>query len=82
MEENKQEILKVSFSKSGGLVVVGWGGGGWGGGWWVHTFNPGTWEAEAGLVYRSSSRTVKATLRNPVLKKKFLLVFWLLLINP
>jgi hypothetical protein len=40
----------------------------------VHTFNPSTREAEAGgflssrpsLVYRVSSRTVRATLRNPV----------------
>jgi hypothetical protein len=43
----------------------------------VHTFNPRTWEAEAGgwisdfeasLVYRVSSRTDKATLRNSVSK--------------
>jgi hypothetical protein len=43
----------------------------------VHTFNPSTWEAEAGgwiskfeasLVYRVSSRTARATQRNPVSK--------------
>jgi hypothetical protein len=40
----------------------------------AHTFNPSTWEAEAGeisefkasLVYRVSSRTARATQRNPV----------------
>jgi hypothetical protein len=40
-----------------------------------HVFNPSTWEAEAGgsidelkisLVYKASSRTVRATERNPV----------------
>jgi hypothetical protein len=44
----------------------------------VHAFNPNTWEAEAGgslefeasLVYRVSSRTARATQRNPVSKKK------------
>ena len=43
----------------------------------AHAFNPSTWEAEADrsefkaiLVYRVSSRTARATLRNPVLKKK------------
>jgi hypothetical protein len=43
----------------------------------VHTFNPSTWEAEAGgfefeasLVYRVSSRTAKATQRNPVSKNQ------------
>jgi hypothetical protein len=44
----------------------------------VHTFNPSTWEAEAGgslefeasLVYRVSSRTARATQKNPVSKKK------------
>jgi hypothetical protein len=43
----------------------------------AHAFNPSTWEAEAGgflefeasLVYRVSSRTAKATQRNPVSKK-------------
>jgi hypothetical protein len=43
----------------------------------VHAFNPGTREAEAGgisefeasLVYRVSSRTARATQRNPVSKK-------------
>jgi hypothetical protein len=43
----------------------------------LHTFNASTWEAEAAgsefeasLVYRVSSRTARATQRNPVLKKK------------
>jgi hypothetical protein len=44
----------------------------------THTFNPSTWEAEAGgffefkasLVYRVSSRTARATQRNPVSKKR------------
>jgi hypothetical protein len=42
----------------------------------AHAFNLSTWEAEAGgfeleasLVYRVSSRTARATQRNPVLKK-------------
>jgi hypothetical protein len=44
-----------------------------------HAFNPSTWEAEAGgfwpefeasLVYRVSSRTARATQRNPVSGKK------------
>ena len=43
----------------------------------AHTFNPSTQEAEAGrspslvpsLVYRVSSRTARATQRNPVSKK-------------
>jgi hypothetical protein len=43
----------------------------------AHTFNPSTREAEAGrisefeasLVYRVSSRTARATQRNPVLKQ-------------
>ena len=44
----------------------------------VHTFNPSTQEAEkqvdlcefeASLVYRESSRTARATQRNPVSKK-------------
>jgi hypothetical protein len=44
-----------------------------------HAFNPSTWEAERGrwisefetsLVYRVSSRTARATQRNPALKKK------------
>jgi hypothetical protein len=40
----------------------------------VHTFSPSPWEAEAGcefkasLVYRVSSRTARATQRNPVSK--------------
>jgi hypothetical protein len=41
----------------------------------AHAFNPGTWEAEAGgflasLVYRVSSRTARATQRNPISEKK------------
>ena len=38
----------------------------------AHTFNPSTWEAEAGEflslrpVYRVSYRTARATQRNPV----------------
>jgi hypothetical protein len=43
----------------------------------AHTFNPSTWEAEAGgslefeasLVYKVSSRTARAIQRNPVSKK-------------
>jgi hypothetical protein len=34
----------------------------------AHTFDPSTWEAEASLVYRVSSRTARATQRNPVSK--------------
>jgi hypothetical protein len=45
----------------------------------AHAFNPSTWEAEAGgflsyeasLVYRVSSRTARATQRNPVSKKYY-----------
>jgi hypothetical protein len=33
----------------------------------AHTFNPSTWEAEASLVYKVSSRTARATQRSPVL---------------
>jgi hypothetical protein len=44
----------------------------------AHAFNPSTWKAEAGkflefeasLVYRVSSRTERATQRNPVSKNK------------
>ena len=44
----------------------------------AHTFNPSTWggrgrsisEFKASLVYRVSSRTAKATQRNPVSKNK------------
>jgi hypothetical protein len=44
----------------------------------VHAFNPSTWggrgkwisEFEASLVYKVSSRTAKATQRNPVSKSK------------
>ena len=44
----------------------------------AHAFNPGTWEAEVGeslwvreasLVYRASSRTARASQREPVLKE-------------
>ena len=42
-----------------------------------HAFNPSTWEAgrqtyefEASLVYRVSSRTARATQKNPVLENK------------
>jgi hypothetical protein len=35
----------------------------------AHAFNPSTWEA-ASLVYRGSSRTARATQRNPVFKKQ------------
>ena len=36
----------------------------------AHTFNPSTWETEAGgfLVYKVNSRTARVTERNPVLK--------------
>jgi hypothetical protein len=48
----------------------------------AHAFNPSTWEAEAGgflrqisefedsLVYKVSSRTARATQRNPISEKK------------
>jgi hypothetical protein len=44
----------------------------------VHAFNPSTWEAEAGgsfefeanLVYKVSSRTARAIQRDPVSRKK------------
>ena len=44
----------------------------------MNTFNPSNWEAEAGkflefeasLVYRASSRTARATQRNPVSKNQ------------
>jgi hypothetical protein len=43
----------------------------------AHAFNPSTWEAEAGgfefkasLFYKVSSRTARATQRNPVSRKK------------
>jgi hypothetical protein len=44
----------------------------------AYTFNPSTWEAEArwisefeaSLVYRVSSRTARATQRNPVSKNQ------------
>ena len=52
----------------------------------AHTFNPSTWEGrgrqisefEASLVYRVSSRTTRATQRNPVSKnqKKKLILIW------
>jgi hypothetical protein len=34
----------------------------------AHAFNPSTWESEAGRFL--SSRTARATQRNPVLRKK------------
>jgi hypothetical protein len=46
----------------------------------AHAFNPSTWKAEgrgrqisefkASLVYRVSSRTARATLKNPISKSK------------
>ena len=36
----------------------------------AHTFNPSTKEAEASLVYRVNSQTVRMTQRHPVLKNK------------
>jgi hypothetical protein len=42
----------------------------------AHAFNPSTWEAEAGrvykasLVYKVSARTARATQRNPVSKNQ------------
>jgi hypothetical protein len=38
----------------------------------AHVFNPSTWEAEfkVSLVYRVSSRTARATQRNPVSKNQ------------
>ena len=36
----------------------------------THAFNPNTWEAEASLVYKVSSRTARATQRNPVSKNQ------------
>ena len=44
----------------------------------AHTFSPSTWEAKAGedhefeasLVYRASSRTARATQKNPVSKNQ------------
>jgi hypothetical protein len=45
----------------------------------LHAFNPSTWEGgrgrwiselEASLVYKVSSRTARATQRNPVFKNK------------
>jgi hypothetical protein len=35
----------------------------------AHAFSPSTWEFEASLVYRVSSRTARATQRNPCLRK-------------
>jgi hypothetical protein len=37
----------------------------------AHTFNPSRWisEFEASLVYKVSSRTARATQRNPVFEK-------------
>ena len=36
----------------------------------AHAFNPSTWEAEAGLVYKGSSRTARAVQRDPVSGEK------------
>jgi hypothetical protein len=36
----------------------------------AHAFNPSTWEAEAGLVYKVSSRTARAIKRNLSQKTK------------
>jgi hypothetical protein len=36
----------------------------------AQAFNPSTWEAEASLVYRVSSRTARAIQRNPVSKNQ------------
>jgi hypothetical protein len=36
----------------------------------LHGFNPSPWAAEAGLVYKVSSRTAKAIQRNPVSERK------------
>jgi hypothetical protein len=36
----------------------------------VHAFDPSSWEAEASLVYKVSSRTARATQRNPVSKNQ------------
>ena len=36
----------------------------------AHVFNPSTWETEAGLVYRVSFRTARATQTNLARKKK------------
>jgi hypothetical protein len=36
----------------------------------AHAFNPNTREAEASLVYKVSSRTARATQRNPVSKNQ------------
>jgi len=57
--------LQFSFKAFPGLLVV------------AYTFNPSAWEAQAGgsfefeasLVYRVSSRIARATLRNPVSNK-------------
>jgi hypothetical protein len=35
----------------------------------AHASNPSTWEAEASLVYKVSSRTARAIQRSPVSKK-------------
>ena len=36
----------------------------------AYAFNPSTWEAEASLVCKVSSRTARAVQRNPVSGKK------------
>jgi hypothetical protein len=62
--QSKLGFLLLRFFKKPGVVA--------------HAFNPSTWEAEAGgflssrpawSTYRVSSRTARATQRNPVLKK-------------
>jgi hypothetical protein len=63
MPENNKKKKKKQKQKALGVVA--------------HNFNPSTWEAEAGeffefeasLVYRVSSRTSRATQRNPGSKK-------------
>ena len=56
-----QEIVPVCHSHKHSLQVV------------THIFNPSTWGAETGrsLVYRESSRTVRATQRNCLKKQTF-----------
>jgi hypothetical protein len=60
-----EKLGKTKFTSRPGVVA--------------HAFNPSTWEAERGrrisefkaiLVYKVSSRTARATQRNPVSKNK------------